>query len=110
MTIALIGAGLDAGIGIFHADQVRRASVAYDAGEALRPYVDAWLVTWLASARFSKRDFYEEGDGAIRLTRPLASHLAMTAAIWRPAAKTVAGWLARALVGGLVRRAACRHR
>ena len=54
MTIALTGTGLDPGIGIFHVDQVRRASLAYDAGEALRPYVDAWLVTWLASARFSK--------------------------------------------------------
>jgi CRISPR-associated endonuclease Cas1 len=101
MTIALTGAGLDPGMGIFHVDQDRRASLAYDAIEAVRPYVDAWLVTWLASARFSKRDFYEEADGAIRLTRPLTSHLAMTAAIWRPAAQGVAGWLARALAGSI---------
>lgn len=55
----------------------------------------------IATARFSKRDFYEEADGTIRLTRPLSSHLAMTAAIWRPAAQAVAGWLARALAGSL---------
>lgn len=101
MTIALTGAGLDPGMGIFHADQDRRASLAYDAIEAVRPYVDGWLISWLDAARFSKRDFYEGADGAIRLTRPLTSHLAMTAAIWRPAAQAVAGWLARALAGSL---------
>jgi hypothetical protein len=99
MTIALTGAGLDPGIGIFHADRDRRASLAYDAIEVVRPYVDGWLAAWLSTARFSKRDFYEESDGAIRLTRPLTSHLAMTAAIWRPATQAVAGWLARALAG-----------
>src|SRR5512138_1086482 len=45
----------------------------------------------------SKRDFYEERDGTIRITRPLTSHLAMTAAIWRPTTQAVAAWLARAL-------------
>jgi hypothetical protein len=43
----------------------------------------------------------EEADGTIRLTRPLTSHLAMTAAIWRPVAQAVVGWLARALAGSL---------
>jgi hypothetical protein len=69
--------------------------------EAVRHCVDAWLAAWLVDARFSKRDFYEESDGAIRITRPLTSHLAMTAPIWRPAAQAVAGWLAQALTGGL---------
>ena len=100
MTIALTGAGLDPGMGIFHTDRDRRASLAYDAIEVVRPYVDSWLAAWLATARFSKRDFYEEGDGTIRLTRPLTSHLAMTAAIWRTAAQAVAGWLARSLAQG----------
>ncbi len=103
MTIALTGAGLDPGMGIFHADRDRRASLAYDAIEVVRPYVDGWLVAWLSTARFSKRDFFEEPDGTVRLTRPLTSHLAMTAAIWRPAAQAVAGWLARALGGGIDR-------
>jgi len=35
-----------------------RASLAYDAMEAARPYVDGWLAAWLSVARFSKRDFY----------------------------------------------------
>ena len=101
MTIALTGAGLDPGLGIFHTDALRRASLTYDAMEAVRPSVDGWLAAWLADARFSKRDFYEESDGTIRITRPLTSHLAMTAPIWRPAAQAVAGWLAGALTGGL---------
>jgi hypothetical protein len=101
LTIALTGVGLDAGLGIFHTDAARRASLTYDAMEAVRPRVDGWLATWLADASFSKRDFYEESDGTIRITRPLTGHLAMTAPIWRPAAQTVASWLARALVGEL---------
>jgi CRISPR-associated protein Cas1 len=101
MTIALTGGGLDPGIGIFHTDTARRVSLTYDAMEAVRPCVDSWLAAWLAEARFSKRDFYEESDGTIRITRPLTSHLAMTAPIWRPAAQAVAGWLARAFMGDL---------
>ena len=99
MTIALTGAGLDPGLGIFHTDEARRASLTYDAMEVVRPCVDGWLAAWLADARFSKRDFYEEPDGTIRITRPLTTHLAMTAPIWRPAAQAVAGWLARAFTG-----------
>jgi CRISPR-associated protein Cas1 len=98
MTIALTGAGLDPGLGVFHTDTARRASLTYDAIEAVRPCVDGWLAAWLAEARFSKRDFHEETDGTIRITRPLTSHLAMTAPIWRPAAQAVAGWLARAFM------------
>jgi CRISPR-associated protein Cas1 len=101
MTIALTGVGLDAGLGIFHTDAARRASLTYDAMEAVRPRVDGWLAAWFAEARFSKRDFYEEPDGTIRITRPLTSHLAMTAVVWRPAAQGVAGWLAQALTEGL---------
>jgi hypothetical protein len=101
LTIALAGVGLDAGLGIFHADAARRASLTYDAMEAVRPRVDGWLAAWLADASFSKRDFYEESDGTIRITRPLTSHLAMTAPIWRPAAQGVASWLALALTEGL---------
>jgi CRISPR-associated protein Cas1 len=101
MTMALAGAGLDPGLGLFHSDVARRASLAYDAMEAVRPSVDGWLAAWLADARFSKRDFHEESDGTIRITRPLTSHLAMTAPIWRPATQAVAGWLARAVAEGL---------
>jgi CRISPR-associated endonuclease Cas1 len=97
--MALLGAGLDPGIGIFHADKERRASLAYDAMEAVRAYAEAWLLSCLAETRFSKRDFYEEDDGAIRITRPLTSYLATTAPLWRRAAEMVAGWLAESFAG-----------
>ena len=83
LTIALTGVGLDAGLGIFHTDAARRASLTFDAMEAVRPRVDSWLAALLADASFSKRDFYEEFDGTIPITRPLTSHLSMTAPIWR---------------------------
>jgi hypothetical protein len=97
--IALLGAGLDPGIGVFHADKEGRASLAYDGLEAIRPHLEAWLLSFLAETRFSKRDFYEESDGAIRITRPLTSYLALTAPLWRRAAETVAGWLAESFAG-----------
>jgi CRISPR-associated endonuclease Cas1 len=53
--MALLGAGLDPGIGIFHADKERRASLAYDAMEAVRAYAEAWLLSCLAESRLSKK-------------------------------------------------------
>jgi hypothetical protein len=97
MTIALIGVGIDPGVGVFHVDKDRRRSLALDALGAVRPFVDAWLLHWLAETRFARRDFHETSDGTIRITRPLSSHLAMTAVIWRQAAESVAGWLREAL-------------
>jgi CRISPR-associated endonuclease Cas1 len=95
MTIALHGAGLDPGIGLFHRDVDRRASLALDAIEAVRPYVDAWLLAYLAASVFANRDFTELPDGEVRLTHPLNSHLAHSAAIWRLVCEPVATWLAQ---------------
>ncbi len=99
MTIAVAEVGLDPGIGIFHADQDGRASLAYDAIEPLRPYIEAWLLCCLAEVRFAKRDFYEDGDGTIRITRPLTSWLALSAPLWRARAEVVARWLADSFAG-----------
>ncbi len=95
MTIALLAVGLDPGIGIFHTDIDRRSSLALDAIEAVRPYVDCWLAAYLATSVFANRDFAELPDGEVRLTHPLNSHLAHTAALWRKACEPVARWLAR---------------
>lgn len=93
MVIALRGVGLDPGIAIFHLDRDRRSSLALDAIEAVRPYVDCWLAAWHAASRFAKRDFVALPDGEIRITRPLTSHLAMSGPIWWQAAAAVSGWL-----------------
>ncbi len=97
MTIALLAVGLDPGIGIFHADVDGRSSLALDAIEAARPYVDCWLLAYLASSAFANRDFTEVSDGEVRLTHPLNSQLAHTAALWRTVCEPVASWLAHSV-------------
>jgi hypothetical protein len=95
MTVALLAVGLDPGIGMFHSDIDGRSSLALDAIEAVRPNVDYWLVGYLASSAFANRDFTELSDGEVRLTHPLGSHLAHTAALWRKVCEPVASWLAQ---------------
>jgi hypothetical protein len=95
MTVALLAVGLDPGIGMFHSDIDGRSSLALDAIEAVRPQVDYWLVRYLASSAFANRDFIELSDGEVRLTHPLGSHLAHTAALWRTVCEPVATWLAQ---------------
>ena len=95
MTVALLAAGLDPGIGIFHSDIDRRPSLTLDAIEAVRPHVDYWLFAYLASSAFANRDFTELSDGEVRLTHPLNSHLAYTTALWRKACQPIADWFAQ---------------
>jgi hypothetical protein len=95
MTVALFAVGLDPGIGMFHSDIDRRSSLALDAIEATRPYVDYWLVEYLGSSVFANRDFTERPDGEVRLAHPLNAQLAHTAALWQKACEPVADWLAR---------------
>ena len=97
MTIALLARGLDPGIGMFHADIDGRLSLALDAIEAVRPYVEYWLFTYLQATVFANRDFNEFPDGEVRLSHPLNSHLAHTAALWRKASEPIAEWLARSV-------------
>lgn len=93
LTIALRTSGIDPGVGLFHVDTPKRPSLSLDAIEALRPYVDLWLFGYLTDSVFANRDFNEERDGEVRLTHPLSSHLAMTAALWRQVCEPVVGWL-----------------
>jgi CRISPR/Cas system-associated endonuclease Cas1 len=93
LTIALRNAGIDPGIGMFHVDMPNRPSLALDAIEALRPYVDLWLFGYLVKSAFANRDFTELRDGEVRLTHPLNAHLAHTAALWRQLSEPVADWL-----------------
>jgi CRISP-associated protein Cas1 len=79
MTVALLAAGLDPGIGMFHADFDGRSSMALDSIEAARPHVDYWLLGYLEASTFANRDFTELSDGEVRLTHPLNSHLAYMA-------------------------------
>jgi hypothetical protein len=78
---------------MFHADIDGQSSLALDAIEAARPHVDYGLLTYLTSSAFANRDFTELPDGEVRLSHPLSSHLAHTAAFWRKVCEPVANWL-----------------
>ena len=95
MTVALLSRGLDPGIGMFHVDIDGRSSLALDAIEAVRPYVEYWLFAYLQASVFANRDFHELSDGEVRLSHPLNSHLAHSAALWGNACEPIAEWLAR---------------
>jgi CRISPR-associated endonuclease Cas1 len=97
ITIALYAIGLDVSLGILHTDKDNRASLTYDLLETARSILDLWYFHWLQSATFSKRDFIEGANGAVRITRPLSSHLAMTAGLWRGLAEQLAQWFYQCL-------------
>jgi CRISPR-associated endonuclease Cas1 len=101
MVVALHAVGLDEGVALFHADKDGRPSLALDALEAVRPLIEAWLLSFFEVAAFTGRDFYETADGEVRMNHPLNAHLAHTAALWRPACERIAGWLRQAFAEGI---------
>jgi CRISPR-associated endonuclease Cas1 len=98
--IALLTVGLDPGIGIVHADQRARDSLALDVMEAVRPDVDRWLLDTLASRTFARADFHETRQGVCRLMPPLARLLAGTAPQWAAAVAPVVEAVAHTLAKG----------
>jgi CRISPR-associated protein Cas1 len=101
VTIALHAMGLDPSTGLLHEDKDNRASLAYDLMEPARPILDHWFFHWLQHTTFSKRDFFETIEGFIRVTHPLNSHLAMTAALWRGLADQLVRWFLARLTGDM---------
>lgn len=80
--LACLGAGLDPGLGVLHADQKSRDSLALDVMEAVRPDVDAYVLRLLRSSVFRADDFLESRQGQVRLVPPLTHQLAETAPYW----------------------------
>ena len=80
--VALIARGLDTGLGLFHADEANRHSLAADCMEPVRPHVDAFVLNLARTRTFSAKDFAETRDGACRLSSTLAQELAPMMATW----------------------------
>jgi CRISPR-associated endonuclease Cas1 len=103
--IALIGRGLDVGLGVYHQDIANRSSLANDCMEVVRPHVDAFVLNLARTRTFSARDFAETREGACRLSSSIAQELAPTMATWAklvaPYAETVARHVARLAKSGL---------
>lgn len=98
-TLAARIIGLDPGLGVMHADQAHRDSLAADLMEPIRPLVDAYAIRLLTNRPFAARDFYETSVGACRVTAPLTHELAGTSRHWGRLVGRVAEDLAGALEG-----------
>jgi CRISPR-associated endonuclease Cas1 len=96
--IAARTVGLDPGIGILHADQRNRDSLACDRLEAVRPDVDAAVLNLLLTHTFSAHDFFENCQGVCRLLPPLTHLLAETAPRWTKAIAPIAEQVAKTLM------------
>jgi CRISPR-associated endonuclease Cas1 len=98
-TIAARIVGLDPGLGVLHADQDRRDSLAADLMEPIRPLVDRYVLDLLTSRTFAARDFFEARQGVCRVVAPLSHELGETATEWGRLVGRVAEDVARALDG-----------
>lgn len=96
-TLAARVVGLDPGVGLLHADQPNRDSLAADLMEPLRPVVDRYLLRLLTGRVFAAADFYETRQGVCRVTPPLARELAEASADWLAPVGRVAEDVARLL-------------
>jgi hypothetical protein len=89
--------GLDPGLGVLHADQDGRDSLAADLMEPVRPKVDRFVLDLLADRYFAAADFYETRQGVCRVTPALGRDLAATSPVWARAVGRVAEDVARLL-------------
>lgn len=95
--VGLLSLGLDPALGICHADQPARDSLALDAMEPIRPDVDSYVLRLLSERTFSARDFSEAPSGAVRISSGLAAELAATLPAWERASAPVCEQIARML-------------
>jgi CRISPR-associated endonuclease Cas1 len=98
--IAALAMGLDPGMGVLHADQPARDSLALDLMEAIRPEVDAYVLDLLSVRMLRASDFFETRQGVCRVLPPLTHELAETAAQWAQRVAPVAEWAARMFAAG----------
>ncbi len=88
--VAVASLGLDVGLGLgLHTDTADRSSLAFDVLEPVRPEVERWLLSWIASEPFRRADFFETPTGNVRLMAPMCTKLSETVSVWR---KLIAPW------------------
>jgi CRISPR-associated endonuclease Cas1 len=98
--LACLAIGLDPGLGVLHADQRARDSLALDIQEAVRPEADGFVLDLLTRSVLRASDFIERRDGSVRVLPPLTHRLSGTVGTWRrlvaPVTERVAHDFARA--------------
>jgi CRISP-associated protein Cas1 len=102
--LALLAHGLDPSIGVLHADQRNRDSLALDAMEPVRADVDAFLLDLLEDREFTARDFGELPNGVCRIAAPLTHELALTMPHWRECLRPIAAGLAQTFRDALLNK------
>jgi CRISPR-associated endonuclease Cas1 len=98
--LACFGVGLDPGLGVLHADQRGRDSMALDLMEVVRPDVDDAALELLSSRVWRASDFFETRQGNCRLVAPVTHELTRTSASWSRLIAPVAEGVARDLAVG----------
>jgi CRISPR-associated endonuclease Cas1 len=98
--MACLGTGLDPGLGVLHADQRSRDSLALDVMEAVRPTVDAYVLDLLRTSIFRLEDFHETRQGVCRILPPLSHRLAEMTVEWAKALAPVVERVAQAFADG----------
>jgi hypothetical protein len=100
---AATAVGLDPSIGLLHLDSPRRASLALDLMEPVRPLVEAHVLELCSRRTFRRADFAEGRDGCVRIMAPLAHELAETMPAWAravaPYAEMVRNLLGESITG-----------
>ena len=104
--LALLAHVCDPTIGVLHADQRNRDSLALDAIEPVRADVDAFLLDLLEDREFTARDFGELPNGICRIAAPLTHELALTLPHWRECLRPIAASLAQTFRESLVNKGA----
>jgi CRISPR-associated protein Cas1 len=102
--LALLAQGCDPTMGVLHADQRNRDSLALDAMEPVRADVDAFLLDLLEDREFTARDFGELPNGICRIAAPLTHELALTLPHWRECLRPIAARLAQTFRESLVNK------
>jgi len=101
---AAVATGLNPDLGFVHADLPRRPGLNYDLVEVARPDIDRWMLHVVAERTWTRSDFVERSDGAVRIAPKLvqeiaASVLPLSARSIAPHAEALAHLLGRAVVG-----------
>jgi CRISP-associated protein Cas1 len=102
--LALLAHGCDPTMGVLHADQRNRDSLALDALEPVRADVDAFLLDLLEDREFTARDFGELPNGICRIAAPLTHEFALTLPHWRECLRPIAARLAQIFRESLVNK------
>ena len=94
--LACLAMGLDPGLGVLHADQKARDSLACDLLEVIRPEIDDYILGLLQTSVLQRDDVHEMSSGQVRILPPLSHRIVESAPMWSTRLAPVVEWVANA--------------